>query len=119
MKNQKLTKFVGFHATQEEQTAIYARALVTTGGNVSAHLRALAQANAQAETKLPTGIEPEILERLAVLYRPRIAQRLGEVLRRQSVDQPAMLERLVLELADALALVAAAEVHVAHGPRSK
>lgn len=119
MKNEKLTKFVGFHATEEEQAAIYARALIATGGNVSAYLRSLAQDHIQSQTKLPTGIEPDIIERLAVLYRPRIAASLGAVLRRQAVDQPAFLERLLLELADALALVPAAEVHVAHGTRLK
>jgi hypothetical protein len=119
MKNEKLTKFVGFHATEEEQAAIYARALIATGGNVSAHLRALAHADAQGQTKLPTGIEPDILERLAVLYRPRIAASLGVVLRRQAVDQPAMVERLLLELTDALALVPADEVHVSHVSCSK
>jgi hypothetical protein len=99
----KLTKLVGFYADPEMQRIIFSRAAETTEGNASAYLRRLAVADITAAQSRPTGVQADILERLASLYRPRIAAQLGALLRASQTDQPALVERLLLELWECLA----------------
>lgn len=93
----KLTKLVGFYADPDMQRIIYERDGETPEGNASAYLRRLAVADITASSARPSGVQTDIFERLAALYRPRIVDRLSAVLRRGAVDQPALIERLLLE----------------------
>jgi len=109
----KLTKLVGFHADTEMQATIYRRAAEVAEGNASAYLRRLAVADITAAHARPTGVQSDILARLAALYRPRIAAGLADLLTRAQIDQPLLLERLLLELFNALvAGHPAAEIHL-------
>lgn len=113
----KLTKLVGFHADTEMQATIYRRAAEVAEGNASAYLRRLAVADITAAAERPTGVQADILARLAALYRPRIAAGLAELLTRAQIDQPALLENLLLELFNTLASGhTAAEIHIYHTP---
>ena len=109
----KLTKLVGFHADAELQATIYRRAAEVAEGNASAYLRRLAVADITASQARPTGVQSDILARLAALYRPRIAAQLAELLTRAQIDQPALLENLLLELFTTLAAGhTAAQIHI-------
>ena len=109
----KLTKLVGFHADADMQATIYRRAAEVAEGNASAYLRRLAVADITASGARPTGVQSDILARLAALYRPRIAAQLAELLTRAQIDQPALLENLLLELFTTLAAGhTAAEIHI-------
>jgi hypothetical protein len=109
----KLTKLVGFHADTEMQATIYRRAAEVAEGNASAYLRRLAVADITAAGARPTGVQSDILARLAALYRPRIAAQLADLLTRAQIDQPALLENLLLELFTTLAAGhTAAEIHI-------
>jgi len=113
----KLTKLVGFHADTEMQATIYRRAAEVAEGNASAYLRRLAVADITAFGAQPTGVQSDILARLAALYRPRIAAQLADLLTRAKIDQPALLENLLLELFNTLASGhTAAEIHIYHTP---
>ena len=113
----KLTKLVGFHADAEMQATIYRRAAEVAEGNASAYLRRLAVADITAAESRPTGVQADILARLATLYRPRIAAGLADLLGRAQIDQPALLENLLLELFSTLASGhTAAEIHIYHTP---
>ena len=112
-----MTKLVGFHADTQLQATIYRRAAEVAEGNASAYLRRLAIADITASGARPTGVQSDILARLAALYRPRIAAQLAELLTRAQIDQPALLENLLLELFNTLASGhTAAEIHIHHAP---
>jgi len=109
----KMTKLVGFHADAEMQATIYRRAAEVADGNASAYLRRLAVADITAAGARPTGVQSDILARLAALYRPRIAAQLADLLTRAQIDQPALLENLLLELFTTLAAGhTATEIHL-------
>jgi hypothetical protein len=109
----KLTKLVGFYADPDMQRIIRERAAEITEGNASAYLRRLAVADITAAGARPTGVQPDILERLAELYRPRIAAPLGAAIRAAGTDQPALVERLLLELWESFARGARPEqIHI-------
>ena len=113
----KMTKLVGFHADAEMQATIYRRAAEVAEGNASAYLRRLAVADITAAESRPTGVQADILARLAALYRPRIAAGLADLLGRAQIDQPALLENLLLELFNTLASGhTAAEIHIHNTP---
>jgi hypothetical protein len=113
----KLTKLVGFHADAEMQATIYRRAAEVAEGNASAYLRRLAVADITAAGSRPTGVQSDIIARLGLLYRPRIAVGLADLLTRAQIDQPLLLERLLLELFNALAAGhPAAEIHLVDTP---
>ena len=115
----KLTKLVGFHADAEMQATIYRRAAEVAEGNASAYLRRLAVADITASGARPTGVQSDILARLAALYRPRIAAQLAELLTRAQIDQPALLERLLLELFDILTRgIPASAIHIFDTPHA-
>jgi hypothetical protein len=115
----KLTKLVGFHADTDMQATIYRRAAEVAEGNASAYLRRLAVADITAAGARPTGVQSDILARLAALYRPRIAAQLAELLTRAQIDQPALLENLLLELFTTLAAGhTAAEIHIHNTPNA-
>jgi hypothetical protein len=115
----KLTKLVGFHADTEMQATIYRRAAEVAEGNASAYLRRLAVADITAAGARPTGVQSDILARLAALYRPRIAAQLADLLTRAQIDQPALLENLLLELFTTLAAGhTAAEIHIHNTPNA-
>lgn len=115
----KLTKLVGFYADPEMQEIIHRRAGEITEGNASAYLRRLAVADITAAATRPNGVQEDILARLGSLYRPRIAAQLAELLTRAQIDQPALLERLLLELFDTLTRgIPAAAIHISDTPHA-
>ena len=112
----KMRMVAAFNCDPEMHEAIKARGTRTETS--AAYMRRIIAADLAGHSmQLPNGVQEDILARLGSLYRPRIAAQLAELLTRAQIDQPALLERLLLELFDTLTHgIPAASIHISDTP---